>query len=59
VFYLCCITFSSCRRLEEEALYQSIKEARLLAQKAEEEQVKREEEERKRVIELKVGAICD
>jgi len=55
-----CFTYaSSCRRLEEEALYQSIKEARLLAQKAEEEQVKREEEERRRVIELKVGAICD
>lgn len=42
------------RRLEEEALYQSIKEARLIAQKAEEERLKQEEEERRRLIELKV-----
>jgi hypothetical protein len=40
--------------LEEEALYQSIKEARLLAQKAEEERKKREEEEQKRLKELQV-----
>jgi hypothetical protein len=42
------------RRLEEEALYKSIKEAQLLAQKAEEEQKKREEEEKKRIQELQV-----
>ena len=43
-----------CRRLEEEALYQSIKEARLLAQKAEEERKKREEEEQRRLKALQV-----
>ncbi|XP_060605822.1 SH2 domain-containing protein 4B-like [Ruditapes philippinarum] len=47
------------KRLEEEALYQSIKEARLLAQKAEEERKKREEEEQKRLKELQEEAAVE
>lgn len=47
------------KRLEEEALYQSIKEARLLAQKAEEEKRKREEEEQKRLKELQEVAAVE
>lgn len=42
------------RRLEEEALYKSIKEAQLIAQKAEEEKRKKEEEEQKKLKELQV-----
>ena len=37
------------RRQEEAALYQSIKEARLMAQKAEEERTRLEEEENKKM----------
>ena len=37
------------RRQEEAALYQSIKEARLMAQKAEEERKRLEEEENKKM----------
>ena len=43
------------RRLEEEALYQSIKEARLMAQRAEEERKQREEEEKQRLQKLQVS----
>ncbi|XP_052235477.1 SH2 domain-containing protein 4A-like [Dreissena polymorpha] len=47
------------RRLEEEALYQSIKEARLAAQRAEEEQRKREQEEALRMKQLQEEAAVE